>query len=292
MADDTSTTPTGTATGPPAPPSDKVRALDRLVGDRRVTGGAEGTVRYEWMAGGYFLIQHVELTQVACRSHTLFTAAAGLTANMAERRYRLQQAEEATRTEAPKDPEDEYRYVRGVSDVQNSRGRLRSVSGREDARMLTLTLVVAITLNALMAGLYFAFTTSVMPGLARCDDRTYVTAMQRLDRAIMNPWFLSTFVGSLLVPVVAIVMHLDEGRPRLLWLVVGAICYAVTVVITAAVNIPLNTRLADAGAVTDASAPAVREMYHERWTRANNARTVICLIAVIAFAVALAQPVA
>ncbi|MFC3453053.1 hypothetical protein [Amycolatopsis speibonae] len=44
-------------------PSSELRALDRLVGTWTVTGGAEGTVRYEWMPGGFFLLQHVELTQ-------------------------------------------------------------------------------------------------------------------------------------------------------------------------------------------------------------------------------------
>ncbi|WP_022892766.1 hypothetical protein [Agromyces subbeticus] len=44
-------------------PTPELRALDRLVGSWTVTGGAEGTVRYEWMPGGYFLLQHVELTQ-------------------------------------------------------------------------------------------------------------------------------------------------------------------------------------------------------------------------------------
>ncbi|GII62814.1 hypothetical protein Skr01_28990 [Sphaerisporangium krabiense] len=44
-------------------PSADVKALDRLVGTWAVTGGAEGTVRYEWMRGGFFLLQHVELTQ-------------------------------------------------------------------------------------------------------------------------------------------------------------------------------------------------------------------------------------
>lgn len=47
----------------PAEPSAGVRALDRLVGTWDITGGAEGQVRYEWMAGGYFLLQHVELSQ-------------------------------------------------------------------------------------------------------------------------------------------------------------------------------------------------------------------------------------
>lgn len=44
-------------------PSTELKALDRLVGTWKVTGGAEGTVRYEWMAGGFFLLQHVELSQ-------------------------------------------------------------------------------------------------------------------------------------------------------------------------------------------------------------------------------------
>ncbi|MBV2366885.1 hypothetical protein ACFPZ0_01710 [Streptomonospora nanhaiensis] len=44
-------------------PSPAVQALDRLVGTWKVTGGAEGTVRYEWMPGRFFLVQHVELTQ-------------------------------------------------------------------------------------------------------------------------------------------------------------------------------------------------------------------------------------
>lgn len=44
-------------------PSAQVRAFAPLVGTWRVTGGAEGTVRYEWLEGGHFLIQHVNLVQ-------------------------------------------------------------------------------------------------------------------------------------------------------------------------------------------------------------------------------------
>lgn len=45
------------------PVSDAVTALDALVGVWDVTGGAEGTVTYEWLEGGYFLLQRVELEQ-------------------------------------------------------------------------------------------------------------------------------------------------------------------------------------------------------------------------------------
>lgn len=40
-------------------PSPQVKRLDRLVGTWTVTGGATGTVTYEWMDGGFFLLQRV-----------------------------------------------------------------------------------------------------------------------------------------------------------------------------------------------------------------------------------------
>lgn len=47
----------------PTPAADLQALGARLVGAWRVTGGAEGTIRYEWMEGGFFLIQHVEFEQ-------------------------------------------------------------------------------------------------------------------------------------------------------------------------------------------------------------------------------------
>ena len=39
-----------------------MQAFDRLVGTWKVSGGTEGEVRYEWMPGGFFLLQHVAMT--------------------------------------------------------------------------------------------------------------------------------------------------------------------------------------------------------------------------------------
>ena len=47
----------------PAEPDAGLQRLDRLVGTWTVSGGAQGRVRYEWMEGGFFLIQHVDLEQ-------------------------------------------------------------------------------------------------------------------------------------------------------------------------------------------------------------------------------------
>ncbi|MET8335356.1 hypothetical protein ABZV14_14240 [Streptosporangium canum] len=50
-----------------AQPDEQVRALDRLVGSWRVSGGVEGTVTYRWLDGGFFLIQDVEMEQYGQR---------------------------------------------------------------------------------------------------------------------------------------------------------------------------------------------------------------------------------
>lgn len=44
-------------------PNPDLQTLDPLVGLWRVEGGAVGTVRYEWLAGGFFLMQTYDLVQ-------------------------------------------------------------------------------------------------------------------------------------------------------------------------------------------------------------------------------------
>jgi hypothetical protein len=48
-------------------PSLALKQLDKLVGTWEISGGAEGVVTYEWMPGGYFLVQHVDLEQNGVR---------------------------------------------------------------------------------------------------------------------------------------------------------------------------------------------------------------------------------
>jgi hypothetical protein len=42
-------------------PSPALKSLDRLVGTWQVSGDAQGTITYEWMEGGFFLMQRVNL---------------------------------------------------------------------------------------------------------------------------------------------------------------------------------------------------------------------------------------
>jgi hypothetical protein len=51
---------------PPTPNPD-LKGLERLVGTWSVSGGARGRVTYQWMEGGFFLLQRVELEQYGQR---------------------------------------------------------------------------------------------------------------------------------------------------------------------------------------------------------------------------------
>jgi uncharacterized glyoxalase superfamily protein PhnB len=46
-----------------AAPSQELKQLDRLVGTWKMSGEAKGQIRYEWMDGGFFLVQYVDLEQ-------------------------------------------------------------------------------------------------------------------------------------------------------------------------------------------------------------------------------------
>lgn len=139
----------------------------------------------------------------------------------------------------------------------------------------SLVLLAATLTTGLMAGLYFAFSVAVMPGLAKAGDRTLVDAMQRINVAILNGWFTLAFGGALVLGVAAAVLHRSgEGRPALGWIIAGTALYAVSLLITMACNVPLNDRLADAGAPSRIhDVAAVRARFESAWVHWNVART-------------------
>lgn len=146
----------------------------------------------------------------------------------------------------------------------------------------TGALVAATVAMALFAGLFYTFAMSVMVGLRRTDDRTFVTAMQWINATIVNGWFAISFFGSVVLSAFAAVLHLGgDGRPVVPWIVAALVGYVATFVITMAVNVPLNNQLAAAGEPDRiADLAAVRERFEARWVRWNVARAVTSTAAV------------
>jgi uncharacterized membrane protein len=139
----------------------------------------------------------------------------------------------------------------------------------------TSLLVATITMG-LMAGVFGLYAHAIMPGLRKADDRTFVGAFQQIDRAIINPWFMASFLGALAFTALALVLHLrDDERSVLPWIAAALVLYVVVFVVTIAVNVPLNDELKAAGEPDRiADLAAVREQFDEtRWAGWNLART-------------------
>ena len=75
----------------------------------------------------------------------------------------------------------------------------------------TISLYAALVTTGLMAGVYLAFSIAVLPGIARADDSTFVSAMRGMNAAILNPVFGLVFGGPLVFGVVAVATRLPDG---------------------------------------------------------------------------------
>jgi uncharacterized membrane protein len=137
-----------------------------------------------------------------------------------------------------------------------------------------VTLLGATITMGLVAGVFALYAHTIMPGLRHTNDHTFVAAFQSIDRAIINPWFMAGgFVGALLLTAAAALTNL--GRPVLAWILLALGLYLVAVVITIAVNVPLNDAIKAAGNpdhIHDLA--SVRARFDEtRWAAWNIVRT-------------------
>src|SRR5262245_16700323 len=128
----------------------------------------------------------------------------------------------------------------------------------------------------LVAGVFGLYTHTIMPGLRRTNDRTFVGAFQSMDKAIINPWFMASFFGALVLTGLAAAFHLGaDHRSVLPWVATAFVLYLAAIVITFAVNVPVNDALKAAGnpdRIGDLK--AVRERFNEaRWAAWNLVRT-------------------
>lgn len=141
--------------------------------------------------------------------------------------------------------------------------------------VLRAVALIAATLTVgLMAGVFFLYAVAIMPGLGRAGDRTFVAAFQSIDRAIINPVFLSGFVGALLFTGLAAVLHLPaEGRPVLPWTLAAFVLYLAGFLLTVRINVPLNDQIKAAGDPDRIDVAAVRARLEAPWVRWNLVRT-------------------
>ena len=151
-------------------------------------------------------------------------------------------------------------------------------------------MVAATIAMGLIAGFFYAYACSVMVGLARTDDRTFIAAMQSINATVRNAGFAPSFFGALVLSVTAAGIAVRRRSSTRVPLVVGAGLYAAAFVVTMGFSVPLNDELAAAGApdrISDLA--AVRDAYEAPWVAWNLVRTALSTGALVALIVALTR---
>ncbi len=140
--------------------------------------------------------------------------------------------------------------------------------------------VIALFGSALIAGVFFAFSSFIMKALAQRPAPEGIAAMQAINVTVINPTFLGAFMGTAaLCLVLGVLVFLGEDRAANGWVLAGAAAYFVgTFGVTVVGNIPLNNALA-ASEPDSAEGQALWAQYLVRWTRFNSLRTVAALVA-------------
>jgi uncharacterized membrane protein len=138
---------------------------------------------------------------------------------------------------------------------------------------LTVTIIAALGCG-MMAGVFFAFSAMVMPGLRRAEPAVGIAAMRAINVAVVNPAFVGTFVGTAVAGVVAAF----GGDP---WAWAGATLYVLGgIVLTGAFHIPRNDEL------ERLATPEYWTRYLREWIPANHVRTLLSLAAAASFTLA------
>ena len=142
-------------------------------------------------------------------------------------------------------------------------------------------LKAALVTMGLMAGLFYAFSISVMLGLAKTDDRTFVLAMQRMNQAIQNVAFGPVFVGAFAFTGAAAYTQNKLGARNVVrWVLASLALYVVALAVTFGVNIPLNEKLRLAGDVDSIpDLAALRRSFEGPWVAGNAVRTLVATAA-------------
>lgn len=147
-----------------------------------------------------------------------------------------------------------------------------------------LSATATLLLTGLVAGVFFAYSVSVMIGLDAVRPDQAIATMRSINEKIQNPVFLVTFLLTPVAAAVTGVLLLVPGhRTAGIVFLLAAACYVLGALVPSfAVNIPMNDAL-DRVTVPSAldAAAHVWSDYSSRWTLWNHVRTVSSAVALL-----------
>jgi len=150
---------------------------------------------------------------------------------------------------------------------------------------INIILIITATTTALIAGLFYAYSCSVNSGLGRLSDAGYIAAMQSINKAILNPLFFFSFMGTAILLPVSSFLHYDSTLShRFLFLLTATLIYLIGGLgVTMFGNVPLNEALANFNllSASEEAIAAQRAKFEDRWNNLNTIRTISSTLSII-----------
>jgi uncharacterized membrane protein len=154
--------------------------------------------------------------------------------------------------------------------------------------VLVVLTVATLLGSALMAGVFFAFSTLVMWGLARLPSEQGISAMQSINVAAYHPVFLGVLVGTALGCVALVGVGIfGLGDPGTALRLAGVASYLIgAMLLTVVYHVPRNDALAEVDPEALDADDRWRR-YVGGWTAWNDVRAAAALVATALFALSL-----
>jgi uncharacterized membrane protein len=151
-----------------------------------------------------------------------------------------------------------------------------------------LTMLVAALGCGAVAGVFFAFSSFVMPALRQVDPKQGIVAMQSINVSAITPAFMSLLFGTAAACVVLLGLELAGSGGERSGLAIGAsVLYILgTIGVTIVRNVPLNNELAALDPESQSVVP-FWATYVSKWTAWNHLRALSALLAAGMFMIAL-----
>lgn len=151
-------------------------------------------------------------------------------------------------------------------------------------------LLLTALFTALVAGLFFAWEVSVIVGLKKISNRSFVETMWHINRRIQNPVFLTVFIGCALLLPLCTYWHFDLEHTSSYWFIAATLLYLLGVItVTIFGNVPLNDQLdrLELDKADDAALSTARQTYERPWNRFNRIRTVFAILSLLCLLLAI-----
>lgn len=147
--------------------------------------------------------------------------------------------------------------------------------------LFQLVQFTAILLTGLLAGLFYGYDCSVIKGLGNLQNDAYLHSFQSINKAIQNPYFFISFMGSLLVLPVASWLSYNNGVPFYLLLSASFLYFIGVFGVTLFFNIPLNEQLSNfqISTATESEISLMRKTFENSWNTYHKIRTIAAIAA-------------